>query len=217
MVSDGTPWKLCLARELIGAFMAKRVGLQVPEFGIVEIGDALIRSLQYSPEGSRLIRNRGLHFGSVVVDNVLVDAPAAAPRKTWAETLTFDALAYNADRKGGNPNVLWDGSTLYVIDHGHLAPTWTSAVDGLSGDSLYGEFNIRLHAGFPHLRTKGESFQPMRDAWVGQISNNFLAWARLQVPREWASPAELDELFTFLDRRATIADRQVRELTAVTQ
>jgi hypothetical protein len=160
-------------------------------------------------------RNVGLNFGSVVLDNVSSDLARAATEE-WASVLTFDALAFNSDRKASNPNLLWNGVVLFLIDHGFLALTWTFGVDGTTEASLYGEFNIRLHVGYQHLKNAGSTFAPPSDVWIERVTRELIDWAVGFVPNEWASRAELDRLTSFLDARKRIAENQRRQLMVVT-
>lgn len=214
-VHDGTPWRLCLARELIGAIIARHLGLSVPDYAIITVTEPMAHAGRNHPAaGGRLLDNIGANFGSRRIDSAL--AQACSDPNEWESPMAFDALSFNVDRKPSNPNVLWTGSVLYLIDHGLVAPTWTFEVDGTTAASTYGHVNIRLHAGFPFVQHQGRSFGPCTRSWTQRIDRRFVEWACAQVPSQWASAKELAELSNFLVARAGIADEQARELREVT-
>jgi hypothetical protein len=207
------PWNLCLVRDLVGAIIARRLGLNVPDYALVELDEDFIRSTSKHPAGGRISRNTGWNFGLLRIDAHL-EAVEGSPGD-WSPVLSFDALAFNGDRQLGNPNVLWDGLRLYVIDHGLLAPTWTFRVDQVTSSTLFGPSRIRQHAGFQMLQSKHEPYPTHAAAWSSRITAEFLTWLRGQVPRTWAGSQDVDELFDFLGARATIARMQAEELCSV--
>ena len=217
----GTPdtanWGLCLTRDLVGSVLARRLGLPVPDYAVVSVDRPFIEVSSRHAEGARLQANGGENFGSVRLDSVLEGF--CEERSAWAKVLTFDALSYNLDRKPSNPNVLWDGKVLFLIDQGLIAPTWTFAIDGTTSATLYGHANITLHAAFRLLQKAGDAYadtiEAWGEAWGRLITPEFLSWARKLVPAGWATQGQLDELFAFLAARGSIARLQERELVGV--
>jgi hypothetical protein len=209
--ADGTPYGLCLVRELVGAALARFLGLNVPPYALVNVDDAFAASVAHLPDGGRIARNRGLCFGSLFVEGTVEDPLAPSPDE-WAPVIGFDAMGFNADRKASNPNVLWTGERLFAIDHGFLAPLWTFGVDGTSASSLYGLANIRLHAAAQRLAKSGESYNEVPDRWR-QLSIDLRNWLLTEVPADWATGADVVALLDFLWDRVNIAIPQARELT----
>jgi hypothetical protein len=121
MTPDRRPWNLCLVRDLVGSILARRLGLLVPNYALVQVGDAFAASAARHDAGRRISANIGMNFGSVRVDSVLEEGCNEA--EFWEGPMSFDALSFNADRLPSNPNVLWTGKALYLIDHGMVAPT----------------------------------------------------------------------------------------------
>jgi hypothetical protein len=212
-VDHATPWPLCIVRELVGSLIAKRLGIPVPQPAIVEVKQEHARLLASMPNGARLAANIGTTFGSQRIDMSL--EVASAPASHWRAILWLDAMSLNSDRHGANPNALWTGSRLIAIDHGHMVPSWTFAVDRTDSSSLYGEVSIRGHAGGVALKRTTVDFTAYAQEWAIRITADFLAWVRAQVPQTWASASDLDQLFAFLGARVTIAERQARELQRV--
>jgi hypothetical protein len=211
-VPDGKPWGLCLVRDLVGGVLARQLGLATPDYAIVEVTKAFAKAVQGHTDGVRIAANIGANFGSAVLTPVL--EPPVGTVDDWAEALGFDALAFNPDRKGGNPNALWDGNHLYLIDHGMMAPTWTFRYDGTHARSLFGPFNIRAHAGYPIMNGRGHAFS-VTSQWDCVVTSDFLTWLRGIVPPTWASPSDLDALFRFLSERRHITTQQCNELKGV--
>lgn len=212
-VNDGTPWALCAMRDLVGSLAAKQFGLHAPRSALIEVTEPFVRSTAGRPEHPRLARNIGHHFGSERVDRNL-ELPPDLP-ELWRPILSFDAMCFNGDRMGGNPNVLWTGERLVPIDHGFIAPTWTFSLDGTTATTLFGEVAIRTHAGASALRRRGAAFDDLAQLWNDLITDAFLEWAGGQVPEAWAAPREVADLLEFLARRRTIADPQARLLAEV--
>ena len=210
-VANVRPWDLCIVRDLVGTILARRLGLLVPDYAIVDVGEPFVRASRRHPDGLRIAANIGANFGSVRIDSVL--EAVEGDDSEWAPVLMFDALAFNTDRMAGNPNALWTGKDLYLIDHGMLAPTWTFVIDGTTDTSLFGLTNTRLHAGFSRLQGKGASYARIAQAWPNRVSFEFLRWLRLQVPAWWAPSAAVDELFRFLGARSAISRAQEIEIT----
>lgn len=213
MVNDGTPWRLCAARELVGAIVARALGLSVPNYALVLVTDEFIRATATDViEGPRIAANPGWNFGSVIVDNVSVTI--APDRQAWEGAMTFDALALNGDRRDSHPNVLWDGTRLHLIDHGLMAPLW---VPGVDGSVLFDAPKITQHAGYQVLRKAKSLFDSITINWCGLVKPKLFEWAVRQVPEGWWSSAERTELLEFLIQRERIADNQRWELMRVVQ
>lgn len=209
---DGRPWNVCLVHDLVGTILARRLGLSVPRYALVEIDDRFVMSQAVSPEGARIQANRGLNFGSVVVSPVLEQL--GAHPEHWEPVMSFDALTFNCDRKGGNPNVLWTGKALFAIDHGMIAPVWTFMHDGTDGTSLYPDDQVRSHAGFKTLCNRARSYV-LTEQWSTLVTQSFLGWLRRQVPSTWAPAPAIDALFDFISARQAIALRQQSLLKGV--
>jgi len=113
-----------LTCELLSSLLAEKLGIRTPNPAIVEIDPAIGGLLNpRDTEMARLIRNSGgLNFGSeVLVGGYSVwpidkSVPASLERLA-GEIFFFDALTQNPDRKVNNPNFLWKGEEILLIDH----------------------------------------------------------------------------------------------------
>lgn len=211
--ADRRPWHLCLVRDLVGTVIARHLGLTVPDYAIVEIDQSFALSTARHTLGGRIAANVGANFGTTLIDAVTEAGDGAT--EDWAPVLGFDSLGFNADRKTGNPNALWTGSRLYLIDHGMLAPTWTFDVDGTTSSTLFGTVNIKLHAAYAVVKGRAPDFLTIANQWSTCITSEFLAWLRIQVPASWASARDVNDLFAFLEARSSIIRQQEQELRGI--
>jgi len=110
-----------LIAEIVVGELARALDLPVPELAIVELAAPLGRA-EPDPEV------RDLLLGSVGSNAGLAHLPAAvgfdrAAREPVSGALAsrivaLDAFATNVDRTPRNPNLLWSGGKLWLIDHG---------------------------------------------------------------------------------------------------
>jgi hypothetical protein len=107
-----------LWNEWICGHLALNFGLQVPEFGLVDVTEELLAE---TPKEWRDI-GVGLAFGSRLHPNTIwmeVSLLSEVPVQVQRDVLVFDWWVRNGDRLTGNTNLLWDVSNkeLVVIDH----------------------------------------------------------------------------------------------------
>lgn len=204
---DGRPWPLCLVRDLVGTILARKFGLEVPDYAIVTIDQRFAATSLRHPEGGRLQRNVGEHFGSIMIPFAVEETGVLRGSvDAWETMIGFDALSYNGDRMGGNPNALWDGTKLYAIDHGSIVPSWAFP-SGTTSISLYPDLWAKTHAGRPHLEGRKREYDQTAK-WGTLLTESFLDWLRTQVPASWAPCSDVDQLFSFIRDRQAIATKQ---------
>lgn len=126
-----------LVAEVVAGELARTLGLAVPELVIVGLdpavgrneGDPEIQSLLLASAGD----NAGLKLLPGAIGFDAAARPADAARRidatTAARTVAFDAFVQNVDRTAKNPNLLWSGGALWLIDHG-AALYWQHDWDG---------------------------------------------------------------------------------------
>ncbi len=182
-----------LSCELLSSLLAEKLGIRTPDPAIVEINPAIGALLgTRDSEMARIIRNSGgLNFGSEVLVGGYsvwpIDKSVPASLKLQAgEIFSFDALTQNPDRKVNNPNFLWKGEEIFLIDHelafsflyqiGEQADPWSlqgSAVDFLNDHVFYREL-------------KGQEIDLARfQGALEALSDDELAGMFDQIPREW--------------------------------
>jgi len=108
--------------EVIAAQLAKRLYIPIPEPALIELTSQLADAIPERDIAARVRNSAGLNFGTrflspgystwIVNDSVPIEI-----RQTAAEIVAFDVLIDNADRRKGNPNLLWKENEIFVIDH----------------------------------------------------------------------------------------------------
>lgn len=120
-VKGASAGKRSLICEWMAGHLAKRLGINIPAFSIVEADPAL---LELHPEGRDL--GAGPAFASRLIPNlneIVFASVNSVPRDVRRDVLVFDWWVQNADRsltdRGGNPNLFWEAATndLVTLDH----------------------------------------------------------------------------------------------------
>ena len=109
-----------LIADLIGAELARKLGLLVPELVFAELAEGFGRT-EPDEEIQDLLKfstglNLGLHYlsGSITFDSLVNEIDAEQATKiVW-----LDAFLMNIDRTARNTNMLFWNKNLWVIDHG---------------------------------------------------------------------------------------------------
>lgn len=121
-----------LVAELVAGELGRSLGLPVPELVLVELDPALGRN-EGDPEiRALLLASAGDNVGLALLPGALAFDPAARPAlaaAAAAQIVAFDAFTQNIDRTARNPNLLWSGGHLWLIDHG-AALYWQHDWDG---------------------------------------------------------------------------------------
>jgi hypothetical protein len=182
-----------LTSELLASLLAEKLGIRTPNPAIVEIDPAIGGLLSArDSEMTRLIKNSGgLNFGSEVLVGGYsvwpIDKSVPASLKSLAgEVFSFDALIQNPDRKVNNPNFLWKGEEIFLIDHelafsflfqiGERADPWS--LQGNAGDFMNDHVFCR--------ELKGQEIDLARfQGALEAICDDDLAGMFDQIPREW--------------------------------
>lgn len=184
-----------LVAELVAGELARALGLPVPELVIVELDPAVGRN-EGDPEIRALLcASAGDNAGLAFLPGALNFDPAARPAiepASAAQIVAFDAFAQNMDRTAKNPNLLWSGARLWLIDHG-AAMYWQHDWDGgLAG----------FDAAFPliarHVLLPWASEVRAEAAWLrAGLDDAAIASALAAVPDAWwlAPPALTPEAF----------------------
>lgn len=111
-----------LAAEVIVAVLAESLGLRVPRRALVELPRG-VESLDENDELADLLgASAGLNLGFVYLEGATSFAPGTELERVGDEEaaaiLWLDGLVANQDRTARNPNLLWQGEVLWLIDHG---------------------------------------------------------------------------------------------------
>lgn len=181
-----------LAKEAIGACLARDLGLPAPEPYLVDVSSQWIDALGDPRLRDSLRGSSSVAFGSRVVSgqfgvwgsgNAISDImlPIAAG------IFVFDAIIQNPDRRVDNPNCLVRSDEIRIFDH-ELAfsqglvigwkPPWT--LGGLQDMATNGKHIFR--AG---LKGRKIDFGPIRAGWAS-LSDARVAEYESALPPEWA-------------------------------
>lgn len=109
-----------LLAELIVGELARTLELPVPELALIELDESFGRS-EPDPEIQDILRgSRGLNVGMRYLESAFNFDPEsdAVDPDLAAEIVWLDALVTNIDRTFKNPNLMWHGDALWLIDHG---------------------------------------------------------------------------------------------------
>ncbi len=210
-VRDGHFEGTSLACELICAMLARAIGLDVPDYAIVEVPAALLQYPQAVPDERvrRLLKaNLGPNFGTIYQEAAHSWHPSRAALLTTellsllANVLTFDATVINGDRTGAKPNLLWNGKQVLLIDHSYALPIHTADEATLAASPLFPESKVRAHCTFDILSGKGSGFARLLASWQAMVSDSDLQQLRALIPATWEKRAgDLDRIFRFLAAR----------------
>lgn len=193
-----------LAMECIAAMLATDLDLPVPEPFLVELDSDFVGSLE--EDNAKLIGGGGstTAFGSRHLPPGYTTWPAgkSIPKDaipTAAEIFAFDLLIANDDRRPGNPNCLFSGSSLAIFDH-EMA-FFTKAIIGWQPpwvvNSLDAHRTPGRHIFSEDLRGRPLSFDRLAGAWMA-ISDARLEeyWAAL--PECWECDVEAEEALSYI-------------------
>ncbi|MCM1522640.1 MAG: aminotransferase class I and II [Muribaculaceae bacterium] len=185
-----------LIAEFIGAMVARRMGLPVPEpvfldvderFGITEPDE----EIQDLLKGSRGL-NMGLHYlaGALTLDPYVnpVDGRMAS------DIVWLDAYLTNVDRTLRNTNMLvWHGTETWLIDHGaslYFHHSWSDPAKAALSPFPY----IKDHA----LLRKADDLEGADHRAHQAITPEFIAQVTAMIPDTWlewpGAPGTPDEL-----------------------
>lgn len=185
-----------LIADLIGAEIARKLGLLVPELVFAELAEGFGRT-EPDEEIQDLLKfstglNLGLHYlsGSITFDAVVntVDAEIAS-KIVW-----LDAFLMNIDRTARNTNMLFWNKKLWVIDHGaslyfHHNP------DAWKEQAVKPFVQIKDHV----LLSKASDLEQIKDKANSLISEEFLEEIVNLIPENWIPETEIANKKMYLD------------------
>jgi hypothetical protein len=172
-----------LVAEVVAAGLARALELPVPDLAVVDL-DAAFAAGEPDEEVQELLRvsagtNLGVDFlpGALDADRAAVARgadPTFAGRVLW-----FDAYVNNVDRTWRNPNMLWWGGRLWLIDHGASLTFhhhWPGAAAGIR----------RPYVATGHVMAESSPDLAAAAAFsVPRLTDDVLARVVAEVPDEW--------------------------------
>ncbi len=121
-----------LLAEIVAGKLARALGLPMPELVLLQLPPRF-GVTDGDPEINHLLgASAGDNVGMAFLEQAIGYDPAArrpVDAELAAKIVAFDVLLANVDRTFRNPNLLWSGGALWLIDHG-AAMYWQHSWDG---------------------------------------------------------------------------------------
>lgn len=210
-----------LAREAVAACLAADLGLPIPRPWLIEIPPEIVRAVADPAVAAKLKDSAPVAFGSTRAPGFAVWTSGMrlsdSMRSIAVAILLFDAIIQNPDRRAENPNCLFRGDELRIIDH-ELAfahrlillwrPPW--AVGGMQDLETPGR-HIFVHV----LKGEALDFADARRRWA-TLSDGQLAEYAQAMPPEWRSAqADVDAALQLIKDARVNIDACITELGRV--
>jgi hypothetical protein len=201
-----------LIADLIGAELARAVGLKVPELVLADLDESFGRT-EPDEEIQDLLKfstgtNLGVHFLSQAISfdpAVNQVDPVTASKIVW-----LDALLTNVDRTAKNTNMLIWNRELWMIDFGaclYFHHSW----DNWEQSSLSPFGNILSHV----LLAQASQLKAVDEKLASLLTPELLAAILGSIPDDWlkghGSPDEMRQVYhEFLTRRIAASNNFVK-------
>ena len=206
-----------MLRELFSLLLAQELGLTAPEPVFVAIPKGFDWAAADYPEHARLIRQSvGWNIGTIHLGDAWKPwVQGGAPRSLTAATLetayAFDAMVQNSDREPDNPNLLWRGDELALLDFDKAFAFLRSGEgeDRPWRKTLHRQNLSRhcLHAHLPALNqgeTLGKELWEAFEEWGLEKPDGRIAST---IAEKWADPdLDLPRIEDYLNKLSTTID-----------
>lgn len=147
-----------MLKELFALLLARELGLKVPEPVLVELPAGFDWGVGDHPGHAELIRqsvgwNVGtMHLGESWKPWMQGSPPRSIKPETLEAAYAFDAMVENPDREAENPNMLWRGDELAVLDFDKAFSFLRAGKDdSRPWQKALIRLNLERHSLFPHL------------------------------------------------------------------
>jgi hypothetical protein len=170
-----------LVAEVVAGTLARSAGLPVPELAILEL-DATFGKTERDPEIRELLAaSAGSNLAMAYLAGAAgFESGAAVSGELASQIVAFDAFVMNVDRTARNPNLLWWGGDLWLIDHGaalYWHHDWAGGVAGADRPFALVRDHVLL-PGADRLATAGAEL-------VARLDDQALRAAVERVPDDW--------------------------------
>lgn len=205
--------KKALVADLIGCELARAVGLPVPEVVLITLDPVLGRSEPDPELAGPLKQSGGINFGIDFLPGAIGYEPVLNPptAELASQLVWFDALIANVDRTPRNPNLLWWGKRMWLIDHGAaIYPHHNWAAFATQAETPFAR--VRDHV----LLRWASAIAEVDDALAAKLPDTTIAAILASVPNEWldsdGDPAAARDAYReFFVRRLAARARFVEE------
>lgn len=177
-----------LVAEIIVAALAESLGLRVPERSLIRFASEVHSEDQNDELADLLQASAGINLGFAYLDDArhfLPSTDVERVRQTDAETILWlDGLVANVDRTARNPNLLWRGDDLWLIDHGAALSFQYALPDG---DANVARRQYMLRE--PHLfQSRVAELEAVDSELASRLSADVIERAVGEVPDEFLTP-----------------------------
>ena len=192
-----------LAREVLGSFVARALGLPTPRTFIVEIPPDLISAVSDAGRKAQIQQSCPLAFGSeVALGYSQWDVGTRIPEHSLrlaAAIWIFDAACENADRGRDNVNLLALADNWLVIDHELAWPgvPMIGAPKPWQPNGLNHLVDENRHIFTKCLRIEGLDFAMAQDGWQGLSLQEVCSHAQA-IPAAWNAESTVAEILAHL-------------------
>lgn len=207
-----------LVAELIVGTFARKLGLPVPELGLIELHPGIART-ERDPEIQDILNGSvGVNVGLGYLEGAFMFDPLAVPSldpDVAARIVWLDALTTNVDRTPRNPNLLYRSDGLWLIDHGaalYFHHNWS----GLTEQQIRSPFApIRQHILLGYL-TDADLFRRVDEESTAALTEAFIEELLADIPDRLLIDAPEGTIPFFADAvaaRAAYLDYFIRRLS----
>lgn len=185
-----------LCAELICSLFARSINLATPSPFLLNLSKDFISSVPVEAQ-DLLSRSAGINFASEALATGYGTVPPepripVALRRCAAEVFAFDIFIQNYDRKADNPNLLWDRTNIYLIDHERALHTVQNreiapSIAGLELDRFYD------HVFYSALSPSDCSLERL-SVRLGALNSRTLDGWFDAIPEGWRNPLPLQRV-----------------------
>ena len=175
-----------LVAEIIVAALAEALDLWVPAQALIRIDAATPSDDQEDELLDLLSASSGLNLGFQYLPearNLRPEEIEAVNETVACQVLWLDSLVMNVDRRRHNPNLMWDQSQLWLIDHGAALPfqyNWAAVTED---SPRSGQYAMTQHLFWPHAQSLDQWDEhltaklsaPVLQSAIAKIPDCFLA------------------------------------------
>lgn len=172
-----------LLAEVIAGKLALAAGLPMPELVLLRLPPRFGASDGDQEVNELLGASAGDNVGMAFLPQAIGYDPAArlpVDARLAAKIVAFDVLISNVDRTFRNPNLLWSGGALWLIDHG-AALYWQHGWDGGMQNATARLPRLAEHVLLP----LAGDLAAAADEVAAAMSDGVLAAAVAAVPEAW--------------------------------
>jgi len=176
-----------LVAEVIVGELARRIGLDTPSQVVLELSADIARYEADEEVQDLLTASTGSNLGiDFLPGSFGYDGDHTTDEQIAAEIVWLDAFCANVDRSWRNPNMLWWGDRLWVIDHGAALYFHHAWAGGLTDPARFAAqpWDASDHVLLDRAGALGEVDARLSETVTPQLLSEVVA----RVPDAWLEP-----------------------------